>query len=144
MMPKFKEGKTKNGQPMHFSVGALIKKNSKYLLIDRADPPMGFAGIAGHIDKNENAVKALIREVKEESNLKVKDYKLIFEEELDWNWCSKGIKSHYWYLFDCKVSGKIKRCKIETKSIDWYVPEEIKNLKLELVWEYWFKKLKII
>jgi ADP-ribose pyrophosphatase YjhB (NUDIX family) len=143
-MGAFKTGKTKKGNLMHYSVGALIKKGEKFLLIDRAQPPFGFAGIAGHIDKGEKKTDALKREIKEESGLEVKNYKLLFEEELDWNWCNAGVNSHYWYLFKCSVSGKLKMNHIETKSIGWYTKSEIKKLKLEPVWRYWFKKLNII
>jgi len=139
-----KQGKGRDGKLMHYSVGALIKKDGKYLLIDRVQPPFGFAGIAGHIDEGENPEQALKREVEEESGLKIEKYKLLFEEELDWNWCSKGVGIHYWYLYECDVSGKIKENYTETKSIGWYSAEEIKKLKLEPVWEYWFKKIKII
>ena len=143
-MRNYKKGRSKNGKPMHYSVGALIKNNNKYLLIDRVKPPLGFAGLAGHIDKNENKIQSLKREIREESGLKIDSYKLLFEEELNWNQCSQGTKIHYWYLFECNVSGKIKQNFIETKSIKWYSINEIKKLKLEPVWEYWFKKLKII
>ena len=51
-----KQGRAKNGQPMHYSVGALIKKEDKYLLIDRVKPPLGFAGLAGHIDEGESKI----------------------------------------------------------------------------------------
>lgn len=143
-MAKPKEGKTNSGEQMHYSVGALIEKDSKYLLIDRAVPPLGFAGIAGHIDEGEDALEALKREAEEESGLQISNCEQLFEEELDWNWCSKGVNSHYWYLFKCDVSGELQRSERETKSIGWYSEEEIKKLKLEPVWEYWFKKIKII
>ena len=139
-----KVGRSKNNQLMHYSVGALIHQDGKYLLIDRAIPPFGWAGIAGHLDKNESPEQALIREVREESGLKIEKYKLINEEEIDWNWCSLGIGVHYWYLFDCQVSGKIKQNKRETKSIGWFSEKEIKKLNLEPVWRYWLKKFKII
>lgn len=138
-----KETKAQNGKPMHYSVGALIHKDDKYLLIDRAIPPFGFAGVAGHIDEDENPEQALAREVEEEIGLKIKSKKLLFEENLDWNWCSKGIDNHYWYLFECEVIGEIKRSERETKSVGWYNADEIRELTLEPVWEYWFKKLKI-
>jgi len=141
-LPKL--GKSKKGKLMHYSVGALIKKDDKYLLIDRKIPPFGFAGIAGHIDEEETEVEALFREVEEESGLKIKKYKLLFEEELDWNWCSKGVGVHFWYLFECEVEGEVKENYRETKSIGWYNKEQIKELKLEPVWEYWFIKLGII
>ncbi|MCD4666189.1 NUDIX hydrolase [archaeon] len=143
-MPKPKLGKSKDGRDMHYSVGALIKKDNKFLLIDRKKPPLGFACLAGHVDENETPEKTLIREVEEESGLKVTNYKLIFEEELSWNWCNFGIQTHYWYVFECEFSGNIVKDEVESKSIGWYTQEEIKKLKLEPSWEYWFKKLKII
>ncbi len=135
---------TKNNKTMHFSVGALIRQNNKYLLIDRASLPFGFAGIAGHIDEGEEPISALRRELKEESNMILKGAKLLFEEVRENNPCTKGITIHRWYLFECRVHGAIKRNPRETKSIGWYTKEEIKKLTLEPVWEYWFKKLKII
>jgi ADP-ribose pyrophosphatase YjhB (NUDIX family) len=143
-MAKPKEGQTKDGKQMHFSVGALIEQNGKYLLIERAVPPIGFAGVAGHVDEGEDERQAVVREVKEEVGFDVNDPKLLFKEELDWNWCSKGAPSHYWYLFHCPVSGEMERSTRETKSAGWYSTEEIKKLTLEPAWEYWFKKLEII
>lgn len=143
-MTKPKTSKSSKGEKMHYSIGALIKREGKYLLIDRAIKPYGFAGIAGHVDEGESEIEALIREVREESGLKVEKYKLTDEEELDWNWCSKGVNVHYWYLFECEVSGDIKENKREVKSIGWYGINEIKKLKLEPSWNYWFKKLRII
>ncbi len=143
-MGKPKEGKNINGEKMHYSVGAIIKKDNKYLLIERAVPPLGFAGIAGHIDEGESALQALKREIKEEGGIDAKNCELLFEEELDWNWCSKGVNAHYWHLFKCDVLGELTRSERETKSINWYSGEEIKELKLEPAWEYWFKKLNII
>ena len=102
-----KLGVSTQGKPMHYSVGALIERKGKYLLIDRLKPPPGFAGLAGHIDQGETPEQALYREVDEEGGLKVERYKKLFEEELNWNWCKKGGKGvdvHYWYLFNCEVS----------------------------------------
>lgn len=129
---------------MHYSVGALIKRDGKFLLIDRAKPPFGFAGLAGHVDEGETEAEALLREVEEESGLKVEEYKLLFEEEVGWNVCNKGVTGHFWYLFKCEASGEIRKDEYEEKSIGWYSEEEIAKLKLEPVWEYWFRKLRII
>ena len=119
---------------MHFSVGALIERDGKYLLIERAVPPLGFAGVAGHVDEGEDERHAIMREVKEEIGFDVHDPKLLLEEELDWNWCSKGATSHYWYLFYCPISGDLARSMRETKSAGWYSKEEIKRLTLEPAW----------
>lgn len=139
-----RQGKGKNGKPMHYSIGALIKRGDQYLLIDRVKFPFGFAGLAGHIDEGEDEVSALLREVSEESGLQVEKHELLLEEELNWNECSRGVGTHYWYLFSCEVSGEIKQNIKETKSIDWYTIDEIKKLTMEPAWQYWFEKLKII
>ncbi|MFC1678278.1 NUDIX hydrolase [Patescibacteria group bacterium] len=129
---------------MHFSVGAVIEKDCKYLLIDREIKPLGFAGLAGHINEGETPEQTLIRKVEEESGLQVVDYNLLFEEEVEWNWCHAGIQSHYWYLYSCEVKGVIKNNKIASKSIGWYSPQKISNLELEPVWQYWLEKLNIL
>ena len=139
-----KLGKSANGRDMHYGVGAIIKKDDKYLLIDRVKPPLGHASVAGHIDDGENEIQTLFREVEEESGLKVEKYDKIIEEEVPWNFCHRGIKTHYWYVFNCDVSGEVKQNFAETKSIGWYTIDEIKKLELEPVWKYFFEKLKII
>jgi 8-oxo-dGTP pyrophosphatase MutT (NUDIX family) len=138
-----KLGKSREGQSMHYSVGALIRRGDKYLLIERVKPPYGFAGVAGHVDEGESSEKALVREVLEESGFRVVGYKLLFEEELNWNWCRRGTQVHYWYLYECEVEGDIRENIGETKSIGWFSRSEIEGLEIEPVWRYWFKKLKI-
>jgi len=139
-----KLGKSKKGNLMHFSVGAVIRKDGKYLLIDRVKTPFGLAGPAGHVDIDEEPERALLREIEEETGLKVTSKTLLFEEELDWNQCSKGVGIHHWYLYECEVSGSLNKNEQEAKSIDWYTVEEIRELELEQVWNYWFTKLDII
>ena len=133
-----------NGKIAHYSVGALIERNGVYLLLDRARPPYGFAAPAGHVDEGETEDEALIREVKEETGFNVDKYKLILEDEIDWVACNQGADFHYWYLYDCNISGIMKRNPEEAKSIGWYSRDEIKKLELESVWDYYFKKLGII
>jgi ADP-ribose pyrophosphatase YjhB (NUDIX family) len=143
--PTAKKGVSSTGEPMHYSAGTVIKRNGKYLLVDRALPPFGFAGLAGHVDEGETPEEAIRREVKEEGNLTVISCKKIVEEEIQGNRCSKDIPVHYWYLFSCEVSpGEAIYHQREAKTIGWYTPEDIKKLRLEPVWEYWFKKLNII
>ena len=132
----------------HFSVGAVIQKKNKYLIINRNLYPPGYAGIAGHVDKNETSYKALKREVKEETNYEIVKKKLMFHEVIYGNECRTGFKLHEWYLYKCECKGKLKQCKREEKSICYMDKKQINSLykkgKLEPVWEYWFKKLKII
>ena len=132
----------------HFSVGAIIKNKNKYLVINRNLYPPGYASIAGHMNKDETPEQALLREVKEESNLDIIKYKILFHEVIIGNECRTGFKKHEWHIYECKCSGKLKICKREEKSISYITQKEINKLykqnKLEPIWEYWFKKLKVI
>ena len=145
---KLKDGNDKNVNGRHYSVGAVIKKGKKYLMIDRKLFPPGYAGIAGHMQKDESPEKALKRELKEETNYDLISRKLLFHEIINGNECRAGFNTHEWYLFECKCKGKLRIAKKEEKSIGYISKEKIKllhkNKKLEPVWEYWFKKLKII
>ncbi|MBS3090070.1 NUDIX hydrolase [Candidatus Pacearchaeota archaeon] len=128
---------------VHFSVGAIIQKEGKYLLLDRANVPEGFAGVAGHVEVGESAEQAIIREVKEEVGLDVRGCKPVFEETLYGSWCKRGIQNHHWQVFECEVKGQEKKNK-ESKSIGWYSPSEINKLNLEPSWVIILKKLEII
>ena len=143
-MAKAKTGVSSAGNTIHYSVGAVIRKGDRYLIIERKKFPPGFACVAGHIDEGENPEESVIREVNEESGLNVSSLNLLTEEYISWNKCGDGVKGHHWYVFECKTSGEIKQNVSETKSIGWYSKPELANLKLEEVWEYWFKKLNII
>lgn len=142
-MTKAKQGISTDGREMHYSVGAVIEKNGKYLLIERNIFPLGFAGVAGHIDEHESPLTAVKREVVEESGFTVVKAELLFEEERQNNSCSKGISTHYWSVYQCAVSGEPHRNLRETKSLGWYTPEEIKKVNLEPIWKHWFQRLKI-
>lgn len=143
-MAKLKEKVGKNGETMHFSVGAIIENEGKFLLIDRKMPPFGHACIGGHIDEGETPKQALFREVKEESNLDIVTYTLLYEEFLHISKCWRGIIGHDWKVFLCTVSGTPKAQEEEVKSIGWYTPQEVKKFTLTKSWDYWLKKYGII
>jgi len=142
-MAEHKREKTKNGLDLHYSVGAIIQKDDKYLLISRAIPPYGFACIGGHVEEGETPENALTREVAEESGLIVTKKKLLFEESLDWDLCARKVHNHHWYIFQCLAHGELKENKYEVKSIGWYTTKRLLTLPLTSVWIYWFKKLNL-
>lgn len=144
-MAEPKIGVASNGEQMHYSVGAVIRKDDKYFLIDRATPPFGFAGIGGHIDEGEEDIEAAMgREILEEAGLQMEKCTILYEEEVLGNTCRRGIRNHYWYLCECEVSGDTEISVREVKSAGWYTADEIKSLKLEPVWEYWFRKIGLL
>ncbi len=136
-----KVGKSKNGEVMHYSVGAIIYRDGKFLLVDRLKPPLGWAAVAGHIDEGEGPEEALQREIFEESGLEMVFRELIFEEEVDENACSRGVGVHYWYVYKVGVKGEPVFNPNEAKAMGWFTKEEIEKLSLETVWRYWLGKL---
>lgn len=143
-MAEPKLGVSADGEPMHYTVGAVIEKDGKYLVIDRALPPFGWAGVAGHLGDGEDFDNAIVRKVDEEVHLEVTDKKILFREEIPWNTCRGGVDCHLWYLYSCETRGKVAALLEGAKSYDWLSTEEMIKRELEPVWEYWFKKLKII
>lgn len=137
-------GTSDDGKPMHYTVGAIIERDGKYLLIDRALPPYGWAGVAGHLGDGEDPDDAVVRKVNGEVGLEVITKEILYREEVPWNTCRVGVDCHYWSLYKCKTKGDISIDTEGAKSYDWVSKEEIAKLKLEPVWNYWFRKLRII
>ena len=140
-----KVGTSASGAIMHYSVGAVISRDGKYLIVDRVKIPLGHAGIAGHVDKGEQPADAIRRETEEECGLSVIGTpRLLFSEEIN-NPCSKGVGVHFWFLYEVEVAeGNVRLEQGKAKSIGWFTPEEIRSLQLEPIWEYWFRKLGVI
>lgn len=142
--PEPKQGITPDGEQMHYSVGAVIRANGKYFLIERAQFPPGFAGPAGHVDQGEEPDDALTREVAEETGLTVVSQSLLFREIVPNNPCGYGITTHAWWLYAVEVSGDPAVDVREAKSWDWFTSQQIQGLDLEDVWGHWFRKLGTI
>ena len=139
-----KIGKSKDGKEMHYSAGIMVECNGRYLLMDRINPPPGFACPAGHVDEGESPKVSAIRELEEETGIKVQDVEFVCEEEIPWNYC-KSATVHYWYLYKISVnSQEVNLDKDEASIIGWYTPLEMKKMNIEEVWLYWFKKLEIL
>jgi ADP-ribose pyrophosphatase YjhB (NUDIX family) len=138
--PKIIESTLNQLEKCHPCIGAIIIRDNQILMIDRKKFPFGWACVAGHIDEGEEPEKSLFREVQEESGLNIIDYQLLFEEEIN-NPCRRGINYHYWYVYECKVSGEIIKNYEETNDIKWIDLDRIKELTLEPVWEYLFKQI---
>ncbi len=135
--------KTKKGYK-HFSIGAIIQKRNRILIIFPHNFPFEYKFPSGHIKKGETPRKALYREVKEETGLNVVSAKLLFHEILDWDSCSRGVDIHEWYLFKVKVKGRIDKFNKEVIRFKWFLPKKIKNLKINKVYQYWLQKSGLI
>ena len=63
----------------HTSVGMLVWKDEKLLLIERMKFPPGFAVPAGHVDADSTYEDAAKRELKEEVGLDAENLELVLE-----------------------------------------------------------------
>lgn len=128
------------------TVGAIIVNNldnpAKVLLTQRNIPP--FKGQwcypGGHIDRYEDAVTAVIREVKEETGLDVEPHYLAYFDEI-----IPDQKVHNVVLmFYGECSGKINIQEEEVADIRWFAFEEAREMDLAFthneVLEYFMKK----
>lgn len=128
---------------MHRSVAAIIRKDNKVLMIDRVNFPPGWACPAGHIEEGETPEFALSREVKEEVGLDVKNFKLVLHEFIPWNECKRGVRGHDFFVYEVTDWEGKAESNFEAKGMKWISKDEIENIKLEEVWEYFVKKLKL-
>jgi len=47
-------------------------------------------------------------------------------------------------VYECEVEGDPRNNPEASTSTGWYAPDEIKKLKMEPVWKYWFEKLGVL
>ncbi len=149
----------------HTSVGMMVWRDGKLLMIERKKFPFGITPPAGHVDDHGGFDEAVKDELREEVGLDAKDLKLLLEgrkenkcrrEEGDW---------HYWKVYEIIADGEVRPSDDEVNKFSWYGKEEIASLAekteeylvgkiteenwrsspgLEPVWYEWFKQLKII
>jgi len=129
--------------PIHFSAGALIEQNGKYLISKRTHWPFLYATIGGHVDKHETMIKALAREVKEETGLTIKDKQLIFQGLIDPDPCTRGVNKHFWRLYLIHAKGKIKKNPHESIHLRWYTKSQMARLHFTPPVTHIFRKIKL-
>ncbi|MDB5259438.1 MAG: hypothetical protein JWO73_646 [Candidatus Taylorbacteria bacterium] len=147
------------------SVGMIVRKGGKILLIERANFPKGFAAPAGHVDGDATYEDAARRELEEEVGLKTDELKLVAEGKRN-NPCKReGGSWHHWKVYQVEAAGDVHRSLEETKQVNWYTIEQINAFAqktekyvrgeiaedawnaapgLEPIWYDWFKELQII
>jgi len=110
---------------------AYIEKDDKYLMLLRNKRLKDlnknkYVGVGGHVEKGETFDDAMKREIKEETNLDVLDYK--YRGVVYFN---NGVYEENMYLYHVtKFKGVIKEC--DEGTLYWIPKSEIFNLNL---WE---------
>ncbi len=129
---------------MHYSVGALIEDHGEYLFFDRKYEPLGFAGMAGHIDRGEDHLTALLREGREELGVDLGNPQLLYEQEIPWNHCYRA-PVHYWYLYRATVRRDAVQINPEEAGRGgWFTPAQLRTMALEPVWKHWLTLGKVL
>jgi len=112
----------------HKSVGMLVWKGDKLLLIERAKFPFGFAVPAGHVDDDPTFEAAAKRELKEEVGLDSVDLELMLDIRKE-NPCRReGGTWHQYKLYKVHTTGDVSGSAVETKQTRWFSIEEIRAL----------------
>ena len=139
----------------HKSVGILVFRNGRLLLIDRARPPFGMAPPAGHVDdhgdptstEQEQFLAVAAAELREEVGLNAASLELVAEGRKD-NACRRGGLWHYWRIYRAEAEGGVIPSVDEAKSYVWcskaQMEEFFRDSKLESIWKEWFKELNIL
>ncbi len=110
------------------SVGAIIKdREGRYLVQYRLKTPVGLALPAGHIEDDESAREALVREVLEETGVKIAEAEEVLNIAFP-NPCAQGHDFHRWWVFEVKEwSGKLRHREYEQhRFVRFMKPQEIK------------------
>ncbi|MDO8513462.1 MAG: NUDIX domain-containing protein [bacterium] len=132
-----------DGREKHVSVGAVIERDSKFLIAKRRVFEFGYGNIAGHVEYGETPEAAVKREVFEETGMIVDDMELFLHEDIDGDRCRRGANIHEYYYFKVHCLGNPVKNK-ESAFLNWYKPEEIGKLNLVYVTRYMFEKLGAI
>lgn len=110
------------------SVGVIVRKDDRVLLIERKKFPFGFACPAGHVDEHGSFEDAAKDELREEVGLTAVDLKLLIETRKE-NICRReGGNWHYWKIYEAQVSGDLKGSESETRQVGWFDVGDIRGL----------------
>jgi len=120
--------KLDNFNPKFTVVGCFIEHDGKILLIKRhKDKPQGntWAGPSGKVDPGETEIHAIVREVFEETGLKLESKKVIFIEksyvkfsDLDF------VYIFYRYILTSKEKPKVILSEKEHTEYKWLLPKD--------------------
>jgi mutator protein MutT len=112
---------------------AVIKKNGKFLLLKRSRHNKVYAGYwqfpEGGIEAGETPERALARELKEETGLKVKRAKLLGVASGNIEYFHQKIWHFIRIFYTAKTAGKL-RLSADHDEHGWFSEKELKKLKL--------------
>jgi len=111
-------------------VGILVARDDpvRLLLIERRQPPYGFAPPAGHVDPGEHYPDAAKRALREEVGLDATDLRMVLRTRQD-NRCRRpGGDHHEWQVYRATAPGTPTRNPDEVRSLLWVGPSALHAL----------------
>lgn len=110
------------------SVGILVIRGFRLLLIERRKPPYGWAPPAGHVDDGETYEQAVKRELAEEVGLRASSVALLLSKRYQ-NKCRRlGGDYHNWQVFQAWPKGTLTLSEQETRAARWVTRYELAHL----------------
>ena len=127
----------------HESAGIfLVNPTGKLLFFELTKFPYGLTAPAGHVDINETALEAVIRETEEEVGVKIANPRLVTEVMIHGDSCSRGCDDHKWSLFTKSITQKeadsIKIDGREGQKPRWVQISEVDSLKVPYAMRFLF------
>jgi len=149
----------------HSSVGVLVWRDARLLLIERKREPFGFAPPAGHVDDHGSFEDAARAELFEETGLEAGEIELIAQGYRE-NRCRRPRGYwHYWKIYRAEFAGEVNTSEDEVVSHRWCAVGELSELAaktlrhiesgssqaemradpgLEVVWVGWLAKIGLL
>lgn len=112
---------------MHKYTLGFIKRNDEILMVNREKSPWkgSWNGVGGKIDANETALECIIREIEEETNIKVDKNQVKDKGYLTWNdFAALGNGLHIFLInlpdeYEYQTPKKVREGILDWKKIKW-------------------------
>lgn len=110
----------------------IIKRNNELLLLNRNSTPAKglWNGTGGKIEGDETPLECVIREVKEETSIDIKNFQIIYKGQVTWTVDNIDTGGFHIYLvevpsdFSYSTPINTKEGILDWKSIDWILSED--------------------
>lgn len=99
----------RDGEYWHEAAGVFVSNpRREFLFFERTRYPYGITVAAGHVDRGEKPNKTAIRELFEETGVRVQRVTHIATDDIFGDGCRRGADVHRWHCFASKIDGNHK------------------------------------